>query len=217
LVGLGVLAVMAGLVVLSLPATTSYPRLASGTAHGKADRKAAGRPAASTPATGAPGARHVARSGGTGPAHHPYTAAGHSTGGTALSAADMTAPAANLPAPAGFGPVLRQAWVAAQHARTAMTAADVQSTAPGTVFYAVQQGTGYAWAISRFLPTAAAGTQAGTTAGKALVAAFADYGAFRRPPGGRWSYVASFAPGTCPPAVPPPVLTAWGMCGNVGS
>ncbi len=217
LVVLGVLAVMAALVVLSLPTTTSYPRLASGTAQGKTTATLGRRPASSTSVTGSPAGRHIARTGGAQPSHHPYTAAGHSTSGTALSSADMTAPATNLAAPAGFGPVLRQAWVVGEHTRTGMTAAEVQSTAPGTVFYAVQRGTGYAWAISRFVPAAATAAGADTAAGRALAAAFADYGAFRRPPGGAWTYVASFAPGTCPPALPPPVLTAWGMCASVGS
>lgn len=222
LAGTAILAVIAGLVLLSLPKSATGPRLTSGptaqtgvNGRGGAGQGRAGRGGAGA-SRRAPGHTAPKLHPGAGPL--PYTAPGHSapSGTAGLPAAVLSAPAQNLPAPAGFGPALRQAWVAAQSARSGLTGADVQSTAPGSVFYAAQPSTGYDWAISRFLPSAAAEAESGTAAGRALLAQFADFAAFRKAPGRGWAYAASFTPGTCSPSLPAPVLTAWGMC-SVGS
>lgn len=125
-----------------------------------------------------------------------------------------TSPAVNLAVPAGFGPLLRQVWVGARPGGTPLSAGDVQSTLGGSVFYAEQPSIGTYWAISSFVPSARATSQAGTPAGHALVAAFNKMAVFSRTTGQAWSYVGSAPTGSCPSLVPRPVYTAWGMCGS---
>jgi hypothetical protein len=125
-------------------------------------------------------------------------------------------PADNLAATAGLGPVLRQAWVAAGPVGVGLKSADVRSTLTGSVFYASQPSISTYWAISQFVPSTQANAEAGTPAGKALLAQFKQIAIFDKAPGQPWTYVGEFAPGSCPPSVPGTVLGAWDLC-SVGS
>jgi hypothetical protein len=102
--------------------------------------------------------------------------------------------------------------VAADPGRTGMGAVDVQSTLPGSVYYASQPSIGTYWAISEFVPSAFAESEAGTAAGNALLAQFGNVAIFNRAPAGRWEYVGEFARGSCSARVPGPVFATWGIC-----
>jgi hypothetical protein len=120
----------------------------------------------------------------------------------------VSSPARNLPTPPELGPLLRQAWVAADPGRTGMAAADVRATVAGSVYYASQPAIATRWAIARFVPT--------PLATKAMVAQFGGVAAFEQAPGGPWSYLGESS-GPCGANVPMPVLQAWGMCSSPGS
>jgi hypothetical protein len=126
-----------------------------------------------------------------------------------------TSPAVNLAVPAGFGPVLRHAWVAADPGGAGLTAADVRATASGSVFYAGQPALHTYWAISQFVPSRVAQAKASTASGKALLGQFKYIAAFDKAPGKPWTYVGGFAPGACPRSVPGTVLAAWDLCTTV--
>jgi hypothetical protein len=93
-----------------------------------------------------------------------------------------------------------------------MTAADVASALPGSVFYAEQPAIGTYWAIARFVPSAHAQTEAGTTAGKLLLAQFKATAMFVKAPGKDWAYLGQYVTTACGQAIPAPVLSSWGMC-----
>jgi hypothetical protein len=145
---------------------------------------------------------------------------GGSAGGAALSPsmnpASAASPAVNLPVPAHFGPLLRQAWARANPGGVGIKATDILSTAVGSVFYAEQPAVHTYWAISQFVPSALAQSRGSTSAGVALLAEFRGTAEFQKVPGHRWAYVGSFSTGSCPGALPVPVLTTWGLCA-VGS
>ena len=122
-----------------------------------------------------------------------------------------SSPAINLAVPAGFGPSLRRAWVAADPGRSGLSAADVQSTL-GSVFYAEQPSIRTYWAMSSFAPSARAESLAGTAGGKVLLAQFGTVAVFDKAPGHGWAFVGSAAKGACAAAVPGPVFVAWGIC-----
>jgi hypothetical protein len=134
----------------------------------------------------------------------------------AFPAGAASSPAVNTPAPTGFGPLLRRAWVSADPGRAGLTAADVQSTLPGSVYYAVQPAVAVHWAISQFVPSELALSRAGTKAGQAVLAQFHKVWIFEQLQGHSWRYAGSFSPGSCPTGIPAPVLSAWGLC-QVGS
>jgi hypothetical protein len=119
-----------------------------------------------------------------------------------------------LAVPTGFGPALRRAWVAANPGHSGLSAADVQSTLTGSVFYAEQPSIHTYWAITSFVPSAQAESLAGTAGGKAILAQFATAAVFDKAPGHGWAFVASTAKGACSGAVPGPVFAAWGICAN---
>ncbi|MGH9105124.1 MAG: hypothetical protein ACRDZX_04670 [Acidimicrobiales bacterium] len=133
-----------------------------------------------------------------------------------MQAGSASSPAVNMAVPVGFGPLLRRLWVAASPVGTALSAGDVQSTLPGSVFYAEQPAIGERWAISQFLPSLQARSEAVNPAGKAVLALFSKVAIFDEPRGQGWAYVASFTPGSCPATVPAPVFSVWGLC-NIGS
>ncbi|MGC8627041.1 MAG: hypothetical protein ACP5VR_05680 [Acidimicrobiales bacterium] len=120
----------------------------------------------------------------------------------------ISSPARNLPTPPGLGPLLRQAWVAADPGRTGMAAADVRATVAGSVYYALQPAIATRWAIARFVPA--------PVATGAVLAQFNGVAAFEQPPGGPWSYLGESS-GPCGADVPMPVLKAWGLCSSPGS
>jgi hypothetical protein len=139
-------------------------------------------------------------------------------GGTAVttSGATSSSPAYALVTPAGFGPLLRQVWVAADPGGVGLTAGDVQSTYPGSVYYASQPALGDYWSLSRFLPTMGAQDQGGSIAGRAVLDQFNRGGVFFKARGQAWAYLGGFPSTGCPDDVPAPVLQAWGIC-TVGS
>jgi hypothetical protein len=228
-VAAGAIVVLAGaalLLILSLPKSkpaavsrATSTSAAPGTARAKPPRTS-GSSAASTHR----GSLHTsaAQAIGTKPARQtttrPLTKAAQSTTGS-TSPEVTTSPAENLPVPAGFGPLLRRVWVSAEPGRAGVTAADVQSTLPGSVYYAEQPAIAYYWAISQFLPSASAEALGSTTAGKAVLAQFSNIAVFYKAPGGRWQYAGAYRPGTCSSLVPPPVYKVWGFClsSQVGS
>jgi len=134
----------------------------------------------------------------------------------ATAAGAASSPAVDLPVPPGFGPLLRQTWVAADPGHVGLTASDVQSTLVGSVYYAAQPAIGDYWAISEFVPTAGAQAESGEPAGSAMLAQFDNVAIFDKVAGGPWAYLGEVAPGTCPATVPLPVTVAWGIC-NDGS
>jgi hypothetical protein len=111
---------------------------------------------------------------------------------------------------------LRQVWVNANPGGAGLTAEDVQSTLPGSVYYAEQPAIGEYWAISAFVPSPEAQVLASSPAGKALLAEFGYLSVFNKAPGRGWAYLGSFRPGSCSTVVPAPVYAAWGLC-QVGS
>lgn len=200
LIGFGVALIVASLpggptkVAADLPSTTMPHQAAAGPAQGTGGRVATRARSSSRPLAG-----NVATSAPRRPAFAPSLAA-------------ATAAAHNLVVPAGFGPKLRRAWVAADPGGARVNAADVRSTLPGSVFYASQPAIGAHWAISRFVPTALVPAAPATASGRALLAEFRAVAIFAQPPGGQWTYVAQFSPGSCPSSLPAPVRAAWQLC-----
>ncbi len=129
-----------------------------------------------------------------------------------LNPAASTSPANNIAAPNGLGVVLTSLWADGHPGGVSMTVADVASVLPGSVFYAEQPAIGTYWAISRFVPSAHAQSEAGTTAGNALLAQFNATAMFVKVPGKDWAYLGEYVTTACGQAVPAPVLSSWGMC-----
>jgi hypothetical protein len=121
-------------------------------------------------------------------------------------------PAVNMAAPEGFGLLISKVWVDARPGGAPLSAADVQSILPGSVFYAEQPAIVTYWAISRFVPSPLAESRSGTTAGRAVLAQFSDFAVFDKAPGKAWAYMGIFDPAACNVALPSPVLAVWGMC-----
>jgi len=214
------LALVAILLIVSLPHAERSPsaagrsRSAAPTGRSSGAHPAHLRPK-SAPAKTAPAKTAPAK---TAPAK---TAAARASAGTPAGSQPVTpttdpaaarAPALNMAAPAGFGPLLRQAWISADPAGAHLSATDVQSTMVGSVYYAAQPSIANYWAVSRFVPSEAAEPLAGTPAGNALLAPFRYVAIFYKAPGQPWRYIGDFTPGLCPSAVPPPVLAAWDLC-----
>jgi hypothetical protein len=132
------------------------------------------------------------------------------------NSASPSSPAVNLAVPAGFGPLLMHVWVAADPGNSGLVIDDVESTVPGSVYYAEQPAIGDYWAITGFVPSSVVYAQDSTPAGRQLLAQFNGVEVFNRQAGKGWVFVGSFQPGTCSPQVPAPVYTAWDMC-RVGS
>ena len=239
--GLALLLFAAGLTAISLyqdhsgPGTgtkSPAPKQASGVVAGRAPSGGAHSKAGGTGLAGGasgPGGAGASKqtaaggtkgrgAGGTGPSGGPRTEAAHSgqVAGPANPSAGAppysTARAVNLAVPTGFGPVLRQAWVAANPGGLGINAGDVRSTLPGSVFYASQPSLGAYWAISSFVPTGYALSLGGEAAGKALLSEFSKVAAFYKASAGTWSYVGASTAGSCPAGVPAPVYVAWGIC-----
>lgn len=204
--------------------------LGARTAARQGARPSAGRRSA-TPATSAPvGTRTVAPSGGpTGRAARSRGGAtSNSAGGASgqgavqgtttptTSAGAPASPAVNLAVPAGFGVLLRQVWVSADPGNVGLANEDVESTLPGSVYYAEQPAIANFWAISGFVPSEVVYAEDSTPAGRELLAQFNYVAVFNKAPGQGWDYVGSFPPGSCSPKVPAPVYTAWDLC-QVGS
>jgi|GEM_PF-2555918 len=237
--GIAVLAVVAVLIIVSLPhSNRPIKGAASATAVAGRNTKrgspaGSGQPS-SRPSRLAPTTSSRSGAGGTGGARNPGPAtkgltgarakAGKSSLATSATApttnpAASTSPADNLPVPAGFGPLLRQVWVSAHPGGAPLTPADVQSTLPGSVYYASQPAVGYYWAVSQFVPTPEAQANASTPEGKAVLAQFAYVAIFAKAPGRGWAYAGAYRPGSCSSDVPAPVYRAWGFClsSQVGS
>lgn len=106
--------------------------------------------------------------------------------------------------------------MAANPGGAGISAEDVESTLPGSVYYAEQPAIGNYWAISGFVPTAEAQDLGSTPAGQKMLAQFGYVAVFNDAPGRGWAYLGSFRSGACPPLVPAPVYSAWGLC-QVGS
>jgi hypothetical protein len=138
------------------------------------------------------------------------------SGTTATSSALASRPAVNLAVPAGFGPLLRRAWVAADPGRSGLRTVDIASTLAGSVFYAEQPSVRTYWAISRFAPSPVLEQMASSRVGQAILAQFGDVSVFDKAPGHEWRYAGAFAPGSCPTNLPSTVSAAWGLCA-VGS
>jgi hypothetical protein len=141
---------------------------------------------------------------------------GPSAGSASNDPASAVSPAVNLPVPAHFGPLLRRTWARANPGGAGIKASDILSTAVGSVFYAEQPAVHTYWAISQFVPSALAESRSSTPAGAALLAEFHGTAVFEKVPAHHWAYVGSFNAGSCPGALPVPVLTTWGLCA-VGS
>lgn len=229
-VGLALVLVGAALVVGSVFETRSplKGRMAADV-HGSANAEASST--TTTTARGASGGAGTASPGGhrpkgtstgtggtagTGSTPHTRARHGHPPAASVPQVPNPSAPAQLLVTPAGFGPLLRHLWVAADPGRVGLTAADVRSTVAGTVYYAGQPSAGQYWAMARFWPTAAALDSASTPTGRRLLAAFQDEAVFYRGPHQAWSYVGAYALDQCPSQVPGVVLQAWGIC-TVGS
>jgi hypothetical protein len=196
------LLIVAVIVAVSLPGSGTGP----------------GRAVATSSLQGAPlkggGGLHTrGRSSGGSPST--TTAAGPRATGTTSPAA-TAGPAVNLAVPAGFGPLLRKAWVAANPGRSGLLGRDIASTLAGSVFYAEQPSGGIYWAISRFVPSPLLEQTASSRIGKVMLAQFNNVSVFDQVPGHAWRYVGAFPPGSCPTNVPSGVSAAWGLC-SVGS
>jgi hypothetical protein len=197
--GSGVLAIVAAIIVASLPASVPGAGRAVATLPGAAPKN---NPGVHTRARRSPGG--------------PGTTAPAGAHATTTNAAEAGAPAINLAVPAGFGPLLRRAWVGADPGRSGLAAADIASTLAGSVFYANQPSVSTYWAISRFVPSPLLEQMASSRLGKAALAQFNDVAVFDKAPGRTWRYVGGFAPGSCPTNVPNTVSAAWSLC-SVGS
>jgi hypothetical protein len=174
--------------------------------------------------TGAPTSSLAAGRGNGHVATRAAGSGGQSRGGAGTGAApspsidpaSAASPAVNLPVPAHFGPLLRQAWERANPGGVGIKASDIQSTVVGSVFYAEQPAVHTYWAVSQFVPSALVESRGSTAAGVALLAEFRGTAEFEKVPGHHWTYVGSSGPGSCPGDLPVPVLTTWGLC-TVGS
>jgi hypothetical protein len=193
------LAIVAAIVVVSLPGAGPVTGGAVATSSLQAVQKSGGVHTRARNSPGTPSTR--------GPAG-PHT--------TATTSSAAAGPAINLAVPAGFGPLLRRAWVAADPGRSGLTAGDIASTLAGSVFYADQPSAGIYWAISRFVPSPLLQQTASSRIGKAILAQFNDIAVFDQAPGRVWRYVGGFPPGSCPTIVPSSVSAAWSLC-SVGS
>ncbi len=192
--------IVAAIVVVSLPGSSG---------------PGVGRAVATSSLQGAAQKGGVHTRGGSSPGRPPTGApGGPKTTATTMSAA--AGPAINLAVPAGFGPLLRRAWVAADPGRSGLATADIASTLAGSVFYAEQPSAGMYWAISRFVPSPLLEQTASSRIGQAILAQFNDVAVFNQGRGHIWRYVGRFSPGSCPTNVPSPVSAAWGLC-SVGS
>ena len=132
------------------------------------------------------------------------------------NSASPSSPAVNLAVPAGFGPLLMHVWVSADPGNSGLAIDDVESTVPGSVYYAEQPAIGDYWAITGFVASSVVYAQDSTPAGRQLLDQFSGVEVFNKQAGKGWDYVGSFQSGTCSPQVPAPVYTAWDMC-RVGS
>jgi hypothetical protein len=195
--GLATLVIVAVIVVISLPG--------GGPGTGQAVATSS-LPGAATKAAG------VHTRGKSSPAGAPV---GHQGRGTPSPAA-ATSSAINLAVPAGSGPLLRKAWVAADPGRSGLVARDIASTLAGSVFYAEQPSAGIYWAISRFVPSPLLEQTAASRIGKVILAQFNEVAVFDQTTGHAWRYVGAFSPGSCPTDVPASVSAAWSLC-SVGS
>jgi hypothetical protein len=108
--------------------------------------------------------------------------------------------------------MLRAAWISGDPDNEGLTGADVQSTLPGSVFYAEQPAIGSYWALSRFVPTPEASSHASTPQGQVILARFIDIAIFAKAAGQKWSYRGDFVAGSCPTSLPTPVIAVWGLC-----
>jgi hypothetical protein len=160
--------------------------------------------------------RNVHTRGKSSPAGPPASAPAGPRGTGTTNPAAAAGPAINLAVPAGFGPLLRKAWVAADPGRSGLVAGDIASTLAGSVFYAEQPSAGIYWAISRFVPSPLLEQTASSRIGKVVLAQFDGVAVFDQVPGHAWHYVGAFAPGSCPTNVPSGVSASWGLC-SVGS
>ncbi|GEM_PF-6323510 len=199
-VGLGI---VAGAFFVPNPGKASAPKPTGIVAHPAAHQ---GEHHPATTTAGLPAGPNPPARPGRGVAAAPLRAAPSPT--TAATLVDWSAPARDVPAPPGLGPALRQAWVAADPGRAGLALAQVRSTAPGSVYVALQPASGTYWAIARFL--------AAVPVHGAQLAQFAQVAAFERPPGHPWAYLGSSA-GPCGAKIPMPVLNAWGLCQSPGS
>jgi hypothetical protein len=179
---------------------------------------AVGRAVATAPLQGAPlhNGRNVHTRGKSSPAGPATSAAVGSRSLGTTNPAAAAGPAINLAVPAGFGPLLRKAWVAADPGRSGLVAGDIASTLAGSVFYAEQPSAGIYWAISRFVPSPLLEQTASSRIGKVVLAQFGNVSVFDQAPGRSWHYVGGFVPGSCPTNIPSSVSAAWGLC-SVGS
>ncbi|MGA3217978.1 MAG: hypothetical protein ABSE77_02690 [Acidimicrobiales bacterium] len=200
--GSATLLIVAVIVVVSLPGNGTGPGRAVATSSlqgaapkGGGDVRTRGRSSLGSPSTST-------------------LAAPRATGTTSPGA--TAGPAINLAVPAGFGPLLRKAWVAADPGRSGLVRRDIASTLAGSVFYAEQSSAGIYWAISRFVPSPLLEQAASSRIGKVMLDQFNDVSVFDQVPGHAWHYVGAFSPGSCPTNVPNSVSAAWGLC-SVGS
>lgn len=219
--------------------TTTHPSTRAGNGHGTGtqngngggslERTTSSRPAGGPSSSGGPaptrpgqghgsatttkGPRANGSNGPGGPSHR----APGGNGAPTINPASTSVPARALATPAGFGPLLRSVWVAADPGGVGLTSADVRSTYPGSVYYASQPSLGQYWSMSRFVPSAAAQAATGAAAGQKLLAEFNRDDVFFKAAGGQWSYIGDFPVGGCPTEVPGTVLAAWGICTSLGS
>ena len=202
---------VAGLATLGVVAVIVAISLLGGAAGG-------GRVGATSLHGATPGPTTAVHTRGQSSTGHPGTS-GRSTDrpGSAVPPSPAAAgPAVNLAVPAGFGPLLRQAWVAADPGRSGLVGRDIVSTLAGSVFYAEQPSDRVFWAISRFVPSPVLEQTAASRIGRAMLDQFNSVAVFDMKPGRAWHYVGAFSPGACPTNLPSSVSAAWGLC-SVGS
>jgi hypothetical protein len=107
--------------------------------------------------------------------------------------------------------------VAADPNGVGLTAADVRSTASGSVFYAEQPALGLYWAIASFVPSPLARSRGGSASDQAFLVQFRYRAVFDKAPGHPWTYVGEARQGPCSGPIPSPVLAVWDLCAGVGS
>jgi|SRR5579875_987523 len=220
---IAVLAVVAVLLILSLPKSghsTAASRALGTRAAGRGSTKLTqpgGSPGHSAPRVAK--AKPAAQAKGATTASTSHASTGTEVTRPAANPAVATSTAENLPVPSGFGPLLRHVWVSASPGGASISAADVASTLPGSVYYAEQPAIAYYWAVSQFVPSASAEALGSTPAGKAVLAQFGAVAVFYKAPGRSWAYAGAYRPGTCSTLVPAPVYKVWGFClsSQVGS
>jgi hypothetical protein len=217
----GATAVVATAVLLAMTSTGDGhgdgPEQASPPASAAGGLRLANSSSAGSPAISGPGRYGGASAGATGPstgigAVYRGTPAPGRTTSTTANRDEAHSPAVNMAAPDGFGPLISKVWVHARPGGAPLSAADVQSILPGSVFYAEQPAIVTYWAISRFVPSPLAESRSSTSAGKAVLAQFNDFAVFDKVPGRAWAYKGTFDPPACSVALPAPVLAVWGMC-----